>query len=177
MSHTRTQRHTKLAQYVIQPKNTVRSRHFAPRMRVSKGIKDSKASFARGAQNGQPRSSFFLYLSFSFSVLAILSLSRSSSSSFSVSVSVSVSVSLFTRCLLLRSLLPCPSVSLFVRERSHRERAPKTRRFEHERRARACCARYARPTRQKNWKSVQIVVQCAAEALVNARRPASLYFV
>lgn len=58
MSHTRTQRHTKLAQYVIQPKNTVRSRHFAPRMRVSKGIKDSKASFARRAQNGQPRSSF-----------------------------------------------------------------------------------------------------------------------
>lgn len=60
MSHTRTQRHTKLAQYVIQPKNTVRSRHFAPRMRVSKGIKDSKASFARRAQNGQPRSSFSL---------------------------------------------------------------------------------------------------------------------
>lgn len=65
MSHTRTQRHTKLAQYVIQPKNTVRSRHFAPRMRVSKGIKDSKASFARRAQNGQPRSSFSLV---SFSV-------------------------------------------------------------------------------------------------------------
>lgn len=56
MSHTRTQRHTKLAQYVIQAKNTVRSRHFAPRMRVSKGIKDSKASFARRAQNGQPPS-------------------------------------------------------------------------------------------------------------------------
>lgn len=49
MSRPRTQRHTKLAQYVIQPKNTPRSRHFAPRMRVSKGIKDSKASFAQRA--------------------------------------------------------------------------------------------------------------------------------
>ena len=102
MSHTRTQRHTKLAQYVIQPKNTVRSRHFAPRMRVSKGIKDSKASFARGAQNGQPRSSFFLYLSFSFSVLAILSPSPLSLSlylhvalSFAPCSLVSLSLSLF----------------------------------------------------------------------------------
>ena len=43
MSYTQSW-HTKLAQYVIQSKNTAHSRYFTPRMRVSKGIKDSKAA-------------------------------------------------------------------------------------------------------------------------------------
>lgn len=77
----------------------------------------------------------------SFSISRSLSpSSRFSLSFFLLLLLLCLCLSLFTRCLLLRSLLPCLSislsVSLFVRERSHRERAPKTRRFEHERRAR-----------------------------------------
>lgn len=52
MEKMSTRHHTKLAQYVIQPKNTARSRYFAHRMRVSKGIKDSKASLRTEYKNG-----------------------------------------------------------------------------------------------------------------------------
>lgn len=135
MSHTRTQRHTKLAQYVIQPKNTVRSRHFAPRMRVSKGIKDSKASFARRAQNGQPRSSFSRSpLSSSLSILlllAILSL-------------LSPPPPVYPRLAPARCLCIYTSLSSVPLPREGIERALKTRRFE------AGALRVHAPTHQKN---------------------------
>lgn len=144
MSHTRTQRHTKLAQYVIQPKNTVRSRHFAPRMRVSKGIKDSKASFARRAQNGQPRSSFSRSpLSSSLSILLLLAiLSLLSPPSPRLSASRSCPLSLYLHIPLL-----CSSPAGGHRTRSQDEAI---------RSGRVACTRAHTP---KELKSVQIVVQ------------------
>lgn len=141
MSHTRTQRHTKLAQYVIQPKNTVRSRHFAPRMRVSKGIKDSKASFARRAQNGQSRSSFSRSpLSSSLSILLLLAILSLLSPRLSASRSCPLS-------LYLHIPLLCSSPAGGHRTRSQDEAI---------RSGRVACTRAHTP---KELKSVQIVVQ------------------